>query len=73
MEYNKKCSDCKKDFLITDEQQEFCARMGYPIPVRCKDCKKAKNERMRTYEKRKRSPFAPLLSEFKKGGKYHHE
>lgn len=45
--------DCKKPFILTAGEQDFCEKMGYPMPARCPSCR----------EKRKvqaRSPFKSL-------------
>lgn len=41
------CRDCGQDFVWTESEQEFYAQKGFDnAPVRCKDCRMAKKQRM---------------------------
>lgn len=33
------CSDCKKPFTISKEEQEFFESKGFVLPKRCKPCR----------------------------------
>lgn len=59
------CKDCGKDFVITPEEQRYFKAMGFELPKRCNDCRKARkdakkaaaakeNERLKAIEKEKR-------------------
>lgn len=39
MDIKKICKDCKEEFIITPEDQEFYKNLGYELPVRCKACR----------------------------------
>lgn len=53
---NIQCIDCSKDFIWTAGEQAFFRdkKLENP-PKRCKDCKKAKNERLAAIESAQRS------------------
>ena len=38
------CKDCNTEFIFTKGEQEFYAGKGFPDPMRCPDCRKAKKE-----------------------------
>ncbi len=41
------CKDCGKEFLFTVRDQQFYAEQGFNNkPVRCKDCRQAKKDRI---------------------------
>lgn len=41
------CKDCGQEFLFTVRDQEFYAEKGFENkPVRCKECRKAKKDRI---------------------------
>ena len=41
------CKDCGKEFIFTVGEQEFYAEQGFNNkPVRCKDCRQAKKDRI---------------------------
>ncbi len=40
-----KCKDCGKNFVFTENEQQFYKEKGFETyPVRCKECKTKKNE-----------------------------
>lgn len=39
------CKDCKNDFVFTSGEVEFYAGKGFPDPIRCPECRKAKKEK----------------------------
>ncbi len=41
---NLSCKDCGNDFVFTDGEQEFYTSKGFPDPVRCPECRKAKKD-----------------------------
>jgi ssDNA-binding Zn-finger/Zn-ribbon topoisomerase 1 len=42
MEKQLKCKDCDGDFVFTEGEQKFYNEKGFPDPIRCPDCRKAK-------------------------------
>lgn len=41
------CKDCGKEFVFTVREQEFYAEKGFENkPVRCKECRQAKKDRI---------------------------
>lgn len=41
------CKDCGKEFIFTEAEQAFYKEKGFDNePARCKDCRKAKKDRM---------------------------
>ncbi len=40
MEIRKKCIQCGKQFIITEEEKKNYQRKGYNLPKRCKSCRK---------------------------------
>ena len=41
------CKDCGKEFLFTVRDQQFYAEQGFQNkPVRCKECRQAKKDRI---------------------------
>lgn len=46
------CKDCGKEFLFTEAEQAFYKEKGFDNePVRCKDCRRAKKDRMNSNRK----------------------
>jgi CxxC-x17-CxxC domain-containing protein len=42
------CKDCGQDFIFTAGEQEFYAEKGFQNePVRCKDCRAARKQKIR--------------------------
>lgn len=35
-----KCIDCGEEFIITEGEAKYMEDRGYPLPKRCKDCRK---------------------------------
>lgn len=44
MDKNLNCKDCSNEFVFTEGEQEFYTGKGFPDPVRCPDCRKAKKD-----------------------------
>lgn len=45
------CKDCGKEFIFTVRDQEFYAEKGFQNkPVRCKECRQAKKDRIEIQE-----------------------
>jgi ssDNA-binding Zn-finger/Zn-ribbon topoisomerase 1 len=42
-----KCRDCGQDFIFTKGEQIFYAEKGFPDPIRCPQCRKAKKDSRR--------------------------
>jgi DNA-directed RNA polymerase subunit RPC12/RpoP len=42
-----KCIDCYKDFIFTENEQQFFEDKGYSEPIRCKDCRSKKKTQKR--------------------------
>jgi len=38
------CKDCGNEFVFSSGEQEFYASKNFPDPIRCPNCRKAKNE-----------------------------
>jgi len=38
------CKTCGKEFVFTEGEQSFYADKGFPDPIRCPDCRRAKKE-----------------------------
>lgn len=63
----KKCEDCKKEFLILDQEQVFYFKKNLPKPVQCPKCRQdirlaLRNERnlfKRTCDKCQASMISP--------------
>lgn len=36
------CKDCNEEFDFTEGEQKFFADKGFPAPIRCPECRKAK-------------------------------
>lgn len=46
------CKDCGKEFIFTVRDQEFYAEKGFQNkPVRCKECRQAKKDRIENSKK----------------------
>ncbi|UCE19558.1 MAG: zinc-ribbon domain-containing protein [Gemmatimonadota bacterium] len=39
------CQDCDKDFVFTEEEQNYYAEKGFQDPKRCKSCRMARKRR----------------------------
>jgi len=52
MDKNLTCKDCGKEFVFTSGEQEFYTGKGFPDPVRCGDCRKAKKDAKKNGEKK---------------------
>lgn len=44
MDKTLSCKDCGNEFVFTNGEQEFYTGKGFPDPVRCADCRKAKKD-----------------------------
>ena len=53
------CSECTKEFYITDKAQAVFKKFKQELPKRCFDCR----EKIKA---RKNSPFSPIMDELKK-------
>jgi hypothetical protein len=42
-----RCRDCHVQFSFDGEEQLFFASKGFPAPIRCKACRKARKQAMR--------------------------
>ena len=42
------CKGCGKEFLFSAGEQEFYAERGYQDPQRCKECRQARKQAMRS-------------------------
>ena len=40
------CKDCGKRFILTVGEQTFYAEKEFPIPKRCKECRKARKNKV---------------------------
>jgi len=49
-EITKKCRDCGKEFVITEEEQEWLKANDLELYSRCPDCRKARREEKETTE-----------------------
>lgn len=54
--------NCGRRFVLTAGQQEWFEQKGMALPKRCEECRKKKNDPDALEEKRRNSPFAPLLA-----------
>lgn len=36
------CKDCKKEFILSEGEQEFYKSKGFVEPIRCKECRQAR-------------------------------
>lgn len=46
------CSDCNKEFVFTEGEQQFYSEKGFTNePKRCQDCRRAKKQRRRDYNR----------------------
>jgi rubrerythrin len=39
------CKDCAHDFSFTEGEQKFYTEKGFPEPIRCPVCRKAKKDK----------------------------
>ena len=39
------CQDCGKEFVFTEEEQNYYAEKGFQEPKRCKSCRMARKKR----------------------------
>lgn len=44
MDKTLSCKECASDFVFTEGEQEFYTNKGFPDPIRCGDCRKAKKD-----------------------------
>lgn len=45
------CIECKKDFLILQQEKNFYERKKLPVPVRCSACRREKRASLRNERK----------------------
>jgi len=41
------CQQCRKEFLIIKQEQEFLAKMGLPHPAKCPTCRQTERLKVR--------------------------
>jgi hypothetical protein len=50
------CSDCRRSFAFSAEDQQLSGELGYARPGRCRDCWRAREDRRRGEESSSAAP-----------------
>lgn len=57
------CKDCGKDFVITPEEQRYFKSIGFELPKRCTDCRKARKDAKKAAEAKENARLEAIEKE----------